>query len=272
MTRTWAVSLALIATLLVAAVVFFAFQKSGTDQTDILVLCGGSMRAAMEQIRRDYSAVSDDEILLTFGGSGELCAQIKNAQKGDIYVCHDPFMAWAEKQGLIEAWRPVARLEPVIVVPKGNPKGITGLKDLARPGLRLGVGDPKRSTCGVLTDEALRRAPYGHAIRKNVRLHAKSHQKIATDVADLKHLHVGVMWNAVAFLYRDKLETIPFPREYVDAVTSATYKASDLKNIKVTIGITRFARDNKRARKFWEYATTDGKAVFEKYGFSPAGE
>jgi molybdate transport system substrate-binding protein len=44
----------------------------------------------------------------------------------------------------------------VIVVRKGNPHSIKALEDLARPGLKVGVGNEKQCALGVLTDDAMR--------------------------------------------------------------------------------------------------------------------
>jgi molybdate transport system substrate-binding protein len=260
--------------ILVAAIVFFSRQRTGKEPHEILVLCGGSMRTALLEMQKEYAKVSKDKILLTFGGSGELCAQIQNTHKGDIYVCHDPFMDWAVERDLIakEDWKTVGWLRPVIVVPKGNPKKITGLEDLARKGLRVGTGDFEYSTCGRLTKRALELAPYGDAIRTNIKFQSKRHQEIAVNLAEMKQLDAAIIWNAIAHVYSDKVDTIPFPSQYVDAVTSATGVASDLRNIRVTVGVTRYAQDRKRAMDFFKFITGDGKRVFERCGFAREGD
>lgn len=241
-------------------------KGGGKREQEILVLSGGSMRAAMEEIIKQYGEISDDKVLASYGGSGELCAQIQQTQKGDIYVCHDPFIPWAKGQGLIDTWATVGYLDVAIVVPKGNPKGITGIKDLAKPGIRLGIGNQTYSTSGVIVKHMLQKLEYGDAILKNVRTETKGHQQRCTDVA-MGALDAGIVWSAVAYLFRDKLETIPIPKKYVDAITSATYQQSDLKNVKVTIGIISYAREKEPVRRFYEFATTQGRDVFEKYGF-----
>ena len=252
----------------VAMVVAIALvlKAGGKREQDILVLCGGSMRAAMEEIIERYGEITDDKILASYGGSGELCAQIQQTQKGDIYVCHDPFMPWAKDQGLIDTWATVGYLDVAIVVPKGNPKGITGIKDLAKPGIRLGIGNQTYSTSGVIVKHMLQKLEYGDAILKNVRTETKGHQQRCADVA-MGALDAGIVWSAVAHLFREKLQTIPIPKEYIDAITSATYQQSDLKNVKVTIGIISYAREKERVRRFYEFATTRGRDIFEKYGF-----
>ena len=251
-----------------AAVGFLAARPAGKRDSEIVVLCGGSMAAAMMDVIGEYKPVSGDKVVLSAGSSAALAAQIKHTRKGDVFVCHDPFMPWAEKQGLVGEWRTVAKLRVVIAVSEGNPKGIRGLKDLARPGLRVGVGNPGYSTSGVITKEILKRVEYGDAIRKNS-FQARVHGKRATDLA-LGHLDAAIIWNAVAHTFRDRLDAIPIDNTLVDAVTSATYGRSDLRNVKVTIGIVAGAKGRENVRRFWEFATTRGKEIFARHGFTVA--
>jgi ABC-type molybdate transport system substrate-binding protein len=56
----------------------------------------------------------------------------------------------------------------VILVPKGNPHGIHNLKDLGKPGIRLGVGHEKQCALGALTATTLEQAGLRDPVRKNV--------------------------------------------------------------------------------------------------------
>jgi ABC-type molybdate transport system substrate-binding protein len=85
-------------------------------------------------------------------------------------------------------------------------------------------------------------------------------------------LDAALVWNAVAFQFRDRLEVLPVENRWVDGVTSATYGWSDLRNIRVTIGITTPAKGKKAVKRFFEYATTKGREVFLRNGFATAGE
>jgi len=258
--------------LLVAALVA-ALLPAGKGDTEILVLCGGSMRPAMEEVIAGYRSTlpadSPVTVTLTTGSSGDLAAQMVNTQKGDIYVCHDPWIKWCEERKLVTDWRPVAGLKVVIGVQKGNPKGIRSMEDLARPGIRLAVGSPKHSTSGVITEEVLKKAEYGDAVRKNISLEARVHGKRSADLA-FGLLDAAFIWNAVAHTYREKIDAVPIDDRLVDAVTSATYGRSDLRNVKVSIGITASAGKREEVREFWEYATTTGRKAFERNGFTPA--
>ena len=237
-------------------------------QDEILVLCGGSMRGVLEALKTQYAKISDDKILTTYGGSGELCAQIENTGKGDLYLCHDPFMPWAYKKKLISQWSTVGSLKVVIIVPKDNPKHIKTLKDLALPNLRLGIGNQNYSTSGQIIKAILRQEPFGKDILKNVRVETKGHQSRCNDVM-MGTLDAAVVWNAVAYLYREKAQIIPIPTDKYDAITSATYDKSELDYTKVALGIIAGKEKRKSVIKFYNFIRTQGLSVFQEYGFSP---
>jgi ABC-type molybdate transport system substrate-binding protein len=233
---------------------------------DVMVLCGGSMRAPLEELKKRYEAISDDTIVTTYGGSGELCAQIEKTGRGDLYLCHDPFMPWAAERKLISEWETVAVLRSVRIVPKGNPKGIKKLGDLGTPGLRIGIGNRTYSTSGQIIKHVLAQRPFGETVLKNVRVETKGHQQRCNDVA-MGSLDASVVWDAVASLYPEKLDALPIDMTGIDAITSATYKKSDIKKTGVTLGIVKGAKDRAAVRKFYEFAKQEAPKVFAEKGF-----
>ncbi|MDD2599700.1 MAG: substrate-binding domain-containing protein [Kiritimatiellae bacterium] len=233
---------------------------------EVLVLCGGTMRGVIEAAMARYRTVSEDRVMATYGDSAEMCSQLENTGRGDIYVGHDPFMPWAEKRGLITAWATVAYLDNVLAVPKGNPKNIREMRDLARPGLRVGTGDQRYSTSGVMVKEMLARVDYGAAVQSNIVHESKGHSERITSIA-LGALDAGIVWAPVAKQSSDKVEVVPLPADAVDAVTSATYGLSDLRNVGFTVGLTKPGGKNAAARRFYDYVTKNCGDLFAEHGF-----
>jgi molybdate transport system substrate-binding protein len=252
----------------IAAIGMLGACSRKKDNNEVLVLCGGSMRGALERTIQEYEKTSSDTILVTYGGSGELCAQIQETGRGDIYICHDPFMPWASERGLISDWATVASLRVVIIVAKGNPKEVRTLEDLAKPGLRLGIGNQTYSTSGQIVKHMMKTHPHGTKILANVRVETKGHQQRCNDVV-LGTIDASIVWDAVAHLYRDRVEIIPIPMENVDAITSATYPKSDVRHVKVTVGMLAGAEKRPATKRFYDYLTGEGKSIFAEMGFSP---
>ena len=272
------------------AAYLYLLRSGGEEPTPsqprkVVVLCGESMRPAMEDILRRYRRLFPDRVVVQYGRSGELCAQLEQTRAGDIFVCHDPFAAWASQAGLIDAWATVAYLDVVIVVPKGNPKDIKDLTDLARPGLRVGISpriyatsnDIARavtySTAGQMVEHMLAGLKQREAILKNVRREAPGQRQRCQDVV-AGDLDAAIVWNAVADEFRDRLEVVPIGEQHkrrLDAVTSATTRGINLREVKVTVCLTRRAEGAPAARRFYDFVVRRCKDIFAAHGFRTEG-
>lgn len=70
--------------------------------------------------------------------------QLRQGSTTDVWIAANPkLMTQAGEEGLVlvDAIRPVARTELAVVVPPGNPAGITGVEDLATEGVTVLLAD-----------------------------------------------------------------------------------------------------------------------------------
>jgi molybdate transport system substrate-binding protein len=139
-------------------------------------------------------------------------------------------------------------------VAKGNPLGLKGLADLAKPGLRVGLMDARYSTCGQMVQDALKRRGLTDKVGPNVRVEKRSHQELATDVT-LGSLDAAAVWNFSAVLNREKLDAVP---------TGETFPETRL-----CICLLRSAANPKGAGRFTELCASEfGREVFSRHGYS----
>ena len=274
----WALAVALGVGLVSAAIVPVGCKSEAEDEA-LLCYVGGTMRPAMEKVVEAYKAKTGQEVRLDHGGSGELLIRIETEKRGDLYVCHDPFLTILEGKGLGKG-ETVAEIVPVIVVAKGNPKGIHSLTDLGKEGVRLIVTDFEHSTLGHMLPTIFRRAGADaeKKIRANIVKMVRSGGQAANDVG-IGTLDAAIVWNAVAFLRQDKVDIVPIgpehmPRADLDAVTSATGKLWDISMIRVTVAALNCSKKPEAARKFLEFVTSpEVHRIFVDFGFSfPKGE
>jgi len=236
---------------------------------------GGTMRPAMEELVRLYGQETGRGVDLDYGDSGSNLIKAETSRRGDLYVAHDPFHGAMVRKGLADQGWIVATLEPVIVVAKGNPKGIAGLKDLVRPGVRLALTDALYSTMGHVVRVMVRKAGLEAQIEKNVVTRTRMGGEAANAVI-LGHADAAMVWNAVAFLRREKLDAVAVepdvrPDPKVDAVTTASFGFIDLSRILVTIDVLKSSRQPEAARAFAEFAASSrADEVWSRYGFGPA--
>ena len=147
------------------------------------------------------------------GGSETLLPKILTGARADVFVCHDPFEEKLKAAGFWTSTVVVGYLEPILAVRPGNPKQVRSLNDLARPGLKLGIGDPHYSTCGELFVNALRERGLYEGVMTNVVLQARSHSEVANGLV-VGPLDAVVVWNFVVGLYSNKLEVVPLGVKY----------------------------------------------------------
>jgi molybdate transport system substrate-binding protein len=172
------------------------------------VLCGSSMAAPIQEIGRQFARRQGLALEYDLGGSETLLPKILLGVPADIFVCHDPFEDKVKEEKRWSGSVVVGYLEPIIAVRPGNPKGIRVLDDLKRPDLKLGIGDPRYSTCGALFVEALERRGLRQLVMPQVILQGRTHAEIANGLI-LGPLDAAVVWNFVAMLYPGKLEVVP---------------------------------------------------------------
>lgn len=243
----------------------------------LLVHVGGTMRPAMDEICALFQKESGIGVELNYNDSGALMTVIATTGKGDVCVVHDPFAPAMEKKGMVERTYTVASVTPVIVVKKGNPKRIGGVKDLARDGVKVGLTDAIYSTGGHVVDVVFRKAGIADAMARKEKdvLRARGGGEVANAVK-LGTVDAAIVWNAVALARKDDLDAIPLdpgvlPDPKADAVTSATYGPLDMSFIRVTLMTLKKSGNPAAAQKLAELAlSARGQAIFAKHGFSPA--
>jgi molybdate transport system substrate-binding protein len=138
----------------------------GGDDPRLVVSAGSSMSEALTSCARDFEGA---EVRLSFGGSDELAAQIRQGVKPDVLAAANTAIPdELHADGLLS--RPVefATNELVIAVPRDS--DVRETADLRREGMRLVIGS-ESVPIGSYTRELLDRLPGGEGdvILRNVR-------------------------------------------------------------------------------------------------------
>lgn len=268
-----------IAWILAAAVVLIIIFTNTSKDTGMKVplLChvGGTMTPVMERITKLYEAETGQPVDINAAGSGELLAYIQGQQKGDLYICHDPFIDILMQKWKIgvDGWQ-IAELTPVIVVQKGNPLNIRDLKDLARDDVRLILTDYKLSSLGWMLPTIFSKAGIDfEQLNKQKKIITNKSGGYAANFVKMNNADASMVWNAVWKLREDALDCIPvtpyLPVPHVDAVTSATEKSYTLTPLRVTAATLKCSAQPEAARKFAEFLASDKvDLLFKEYGFT----
>lgn len=137
-----------------------AARPSGTATAvtgEVVVLAGSSLTESFNKIAKDFEAANPgSKITFSYGGSSTLATQINQGAPADIFASAAP----ANMKTVTDAGNadgtPVTfvKNQLVIAVPKGNPKGIKGLADLIKPGVKVALC-AEQVPCGAAAKKAL---------------------------------------------------------------------------------------------------------------------
>jgi molybdate transport system substrate-binding protein len=149
-----------------AAAVLALAGCGGDDEERLVVSAGSSMSAALTDCSRNFEGAT---VRLSFGGSDELAAQIRQGVKPDVYAAANTKIPEdLHADGLLSKPVEFATNELVVAVPRES--DISGIADLGRPGTKLAIGS-ESVPIGSYTRELLAKLPgdAGRSILANVR-------------------------------------------------------------------------------------------------------
>ncbi|MFC9548326.1 molybdate ABC transporter substrate-binding protein [Streptomyces sp. NPDC056956] len=181
---------------------------AGTPTGTVTVFAAASLKESFTTLgRRFEKAHPGTEVAFNFGGSDSLAAGITNGAPADVFAA-----ASAKTMKIVTdhgdtAGDPAAfarnRLE--IATLPGNPRGITSLSDLARPGLKVVLCD-RTVPCGAAARTALTAAGVG--------LTPASYErdvKSALTKVELNEADAAVVYRTDVRAAGDRVEGVEFP-------------------------------------------------------------
>lgn len=223
------------------------------DETRTLtVFAAASLKATFTDLGERFEAAHPGvTVAINFAGSQTLVEQLDQGATADVLATADEAtMAAAVAAGLVTS-EPIAFVanQLTIVVPPGNPAGVTGFADLADPGLKLVVCAPV-VPCGAATQQVAQTA--------GVALTPVSEEQAVSDVlakVQAGEADAGLVYATDARAATGTVEEVSFPESA--AVTN-----------RYPIAVLAAAADPELAAGFLDLVTgPQGRAVFERAGF-----
>jgi molybdate transport system substrate-binding protein len=210
----------------VATTVLALTGCGGNDKDPRLVVsAASSMTEALTKCAPGFDGAT---VRLSFGGSGELAAQIRQGVKPDVYAAANTAIPEElHADGLLSAPVDFATNELVVAVPRGS--DITGLADLVRPGTKIAIGS-ESVPVGSYTRDLLGRLPgdTGPRILANVRSNEPDVKGIVGKLAQ-GAVDAGFVYVTDVEAAGDSLEAIQPPAAIEP---DATYAAGVVKGAK----------------------------------------
>ena len=244
----------------VVAALLSACGSSGSPSTSSLsgtasVFAAASLTASFNAIGTAFQAAHPGvTIKFNFGGTPTLVTQIEQGASADVLASADTTNMDKLKTDGFTAGTPqvFAHNKLEIVVAAGNPKGITGLADLSKPGV-IYITEAPTVPAGKYALQILANA--------NVKVTPKS---LETDVKsvvskiELGEADAGIVYVTDVKAAGDKVTGVPIP-DSVNVI--ATYPIVAVKGTK----------NADLANAFIAYVlSADGQAMLQSFGFLPA--
>jgi molybdate transport system substrate-binding protein len=265
--------------LLAAGMMIFALlfaagcTSSGTapavEKNELTVFAAASLTGAITDIAKAYEVVHPDtKIVLNFDNAATLRTQIEQGAHADLFLsANTKHMTALQGEGLIinNSVKIFTKNKLALLIPKENRANITGLSDLATPGIRLVMGT-KDAPFGDYTRQALGKiandTDFGPAYRDAVMRNLISEEPTVPSL--VAKLRIGEADAGIAFASdvsesdRALVTSIPIPDRYN---VIASYP----------LGIVQESKVKDQAATFARFITSaEGNAILTRYGFAPS--
>src|SRR5689334_13896424 len=224
----------------------------GTGNTGVTVFAAASLTESFTQIGKDFEAANPGStVKFNFAGSSALATQINQGAPADVFASAAPANMKTVTDKGNGAGDPTTfvKNQLVIAVPKGNPKGITGLADLTGPGVKVALC-ATQVPCGAAANKALSAA---HVKLTPVTL--EQDVKAALSKVKLGEVDAALVYRTDAKAAASDVDGVEFP-ESSGAINE------------YPIVVLKDAPNKAGARAFVAYVRSDkGKAVLTDAGF-----
>jgi molybdate transport system substrate-binding protein len=244
--------------ILVALLIILSKPHDRTSSDEpLLVYCAAGIKPPVLKLAHDFEKEYGVKTQLQYGGSGTLLSNIEVSRKGDLYIAGDAsYIEIASGKGLIDEVLPLAYLQPVIAVAKGNPKHIEKIQDLLQDGIRTALGNPEATSIGKQTKIFLTKAGMWEQVKKHTEQNGVFKPTVPEVANDIKlgAVDAGIIWDATAAQYTD-LDIIRVP-------------AFDPARMEISIAVLKSTRQPQKSLRFARWLNSRvGNKVFNHYGY-----
>ncbi|MBI5757707.1 MAG: substrate-binding domain-containing protein [Planctomycetales bacterium] len=246
---------------LAANVIQRAPQPGQTGSLEPLVIyCAASNKSVLEAIRRDYERDYKTPLQIQYGPSQTLLAALEVSRTGDLYLpADDSYLALARERNLLageSSVYPLAKMQAMVAVAKGNPKHIARLDDLLQDDVRLAQASVEAAAISKLTRDVLTTSGQWEKLHARTTVYKTTVNEVANDVK-VGAVDAGIVFDAVLHDY-DTLEAVALPE--LESVTAH-----------VAVAVLKSSGQPRQALHFARYlaARDKGLTKYREFGFQP---
>lgn len=229
----------------------------------IIAFAASDLRDALREVAERYQIAGGDSVVLVFGSTGDLGAQIANGAPADVFFAANAAAidSLAAHRQIVDSTRAIYAIGRLALIAKCAPAATAtatcdtlALADLAKPAVRtIAIADPAHAPYGLAAKQALERAGLWSRVERKLVMGAnisQAEQFVATGNAD-----AGLV--ALSLVLRDST------RRYT-LVDSALHAP-----LRQTVAVIASSRHPEHAIGFVRFLRgADGQPVMRRYGFT----
>lgn len=234
-------------------VLFFVFGYDRKDKT-LIVYAGKGIQKAMEEVKAVFEEKHDIKLDIFYAGSVTCLRTIKETGRGDVFVPGSIHILDNDTD-LIDNHQYVALHVPIVGIHKDNPKEIQSFDDLAKPGVRISVGNTKMCSMGEVANKIIGRSALKEELTKNIVIRSPTVVELINLVIK-KEADAAIIWkDTMRWPETEDLKWIVIPPDINEPQ-------------EIHVAVLTTSEHKKSARLFADFAASEGKAIFERHGFS----
>jgi molybdate transport system substrate-binding protein len=235
-----------------------ASNTSPLSGKEISVFAGSASKPALDEAAKTFETKTGVKVYLTYGGSGSVLSQMELSKTGDLYIPGSPdYLVKSDNKKITDpaSAKIIAYLIPAVNVQPGNPQNILSLSDLAKPGIKVGIGNPSTVCVGLYAVEILDRNNLLADVYKNIVTQAASCDNTATLIS-LKSVDAVMGWSVFHAWDPKNIETIYLKPEQISRIAY------------IPVAISTFVKEREAASAFIDFlVSTAGQDIFRKWGY-----
>lgn len=216
---------------------------------NLMIYCGAGMQQPFEEIAAAFSEETGCEMNVTYANAAQLQTQITQSQEGAFFIAGSANEVKPVEEYVVSSTDLVKHI-PVLAVAEGNPKGITGIADLAREDVTTVTGDAEATPIGKIAKKAFQ--DFGVTDQVTLAATTTTAPQLATVIA-LGEADAAIIW-----------------KENCNTEGVEICQTTDLDKYVKTVPAARlsFAADDPAADAFAEYlAGQEAAGIWAEYGY-----
>jgi molybdate transport system substrate-binding protein len=251
---------------LLLILVFLALGRPAGG-VELSVFAASSLTEAMREVAGNFeSSHPGAKALLYFAGSQTLATQIEQGAPADLFIsANDQVMKRLQSLGLVETPQPLLGNQLALAVRQGLQPALTSVKDLARPGLLLTIGNrqvPVGQYTRQLFAELAADPSFGPALVKGIEGNVVSEENQVKAVLAkllLGEADAGIVYRSdLAAGAGRRLTAIPLPEQY---------------RPRVVYPLAKVCGGSAQAALFFDYLfRAQAQRIFARYGLQKVGD